>query len=185
VSCERSCASKTPGSFVSVRSGWSPAPPGGTDVGDLSPEALLAGDTVSGRSGNLVFAAVPVTLTPEERAQLKLGGGQIAIVLTRKWVTWDRAGATSSSPEGWRCSLPRSSPGNLSRRLSRPLVEAMEATARIAAGNLDSRVPQRPTTMPESASLARSINEMAQALKTGAAGNVISSCRSRTTCGRH
>ena len=53
----------------------------------------------------------------------------------------------------------------LSRRMSRPLVEARDATARIAAGDLQSRVPQRDHDYSESSSLARSINEMAQSLE--------------------
>jgi two-component system sensor histidine kinase BaeS len=133
---------------------------------ELNPQALLAGDTVSGRNGNLVFAAAPITLTPLERAQLKLGG-QIAVVLTRdvgdvgpSWGYFLASGGVAllvAALVAWQ----------LSRRLSRPLVEAMEATARIAAGNLDSQVPQRAHDYAESVSLARSINEMAQALKDG------------------
>jgi signal transduction histidine kinase len=53
----------------------------------------------------------------------------------------------------------------LSRRMSRPLVEARDATARIAAGDLESRVPLRDHDYSESTSLARSINEMAQSLE--------------------
>ncbi len=43
----------------------------------------------------------------------------------------------------------------------------MEATARIAAGDLDSQVPVRANDYAESMSLGRSINEMAQTLKDG------------------
>ena len=57
----------------------------------------------------------------------------------------------------------------MSRRMARPLVEAMEATGRIAAGELDSRVPVRPGDYPEFASLAGSINGMAQSLQDGRA----------------
>ena len=53
--------------------------------------------------------------------------------------------------------------------MARPLVEAMEATGRIAAGDLDSRVPVRPGDYPEFASLAGSINGMAQSLQDGRA----------------
>jgi two-component system sensor histidine kinase BaeS len=49
--------------------------------------------------------------------------------------------------------------------MSRPLVEARDATARIAAGDLQSRVPVRDHDYSESTSLAHSINEMAQSLE--------------------
>ncbi len=51
--------------------------------------------------------------------------------------------------------------------MARPLVEAMEATGRIASGELDSRVPVRRSDYPEFASLAGSINDMAQSLEDG------------------
>ena len=57
----------------------------------------------------------------------------------------------------------------MSRRMARPLVEAMVATGRIASGDLDSRVPIRRGDYPEFASLAGSINGMAQSLQDGRA----------------
>src|SRR5271167_2252813 len=44
----------------------SPLPSGLTSA-DLDPQSLLAGDTVSGRVGGLVYAATPVNLSPTER----------------------------------------------------------------------------------------------------------------------
>jgi two-component system sensor histidine kinase BaeS len=140
--------------------------PSGLASAELNPQSLLAGDTVSGRDGNLVFAAAPLTLTPLERAQLKLGG-QIAVVLTRDVGDVGPSWGYFLVSGGIALLIAALVAWQLSRRLSRPLVEAMEATARIAAGNLDSRVPQRAYDYAESASLARSINEMAQALEDG------------------
>ena len=57
----------------------------------------------------------------------------------------------------------------MSRRMARPLVEAMEATEEIASGDLASRVPVRRGDYPEFASLAGSINDMAQRLEDGRA----------------
>jgi two-component system sensor histidine kinase BaeS len=140
-------------------------PPGLTS-GDLDPKSLLAGNTVSGRDGNLVFAAAPISLTPRERAELRLEG-QIAVVLTRQvgnvgpsWGYFFVSGVIAlviAAVVAWQ----------LSRRMARPLVEATEATARIAAGDLQSRVPRRDNDFSESSSLARSINEMAQRLEDG------------------
>jgi two-component system sensor histidine kinase BaeS len=53
----------------------------------------------------------------------------------------------------------------MSRRMARPLVEAMEVTGRIASGEPASRVPVRRSDYPEFASLAGSINDMAQSLE--------------------
>ncbi|MGO8863739.1 MAG: sensor histidine kinase [Acidimicrobiales bacterium] len=143
-----------------------PALPAGLTAADLDPQSLLAGDSVSGRVGDLAFAAVPVALSPAERTRLKLAG-QIAILLTREvggvgpsWVYFLISGAAAlliAALIAWQ----------LSRRMSRPMVEAMEATARIASGDLRSRVPQHDNDYAESISLARSINEMAQSLEDG------------------
>jgi len=143
----------------------SPLPPGLTSA-DLDPQALLSGDTVSGRDGNLVFAAAPVTLTPEERTQLKLGG-QLAIVLTREVGDLGPSWGYFLASGGVALLIAALVAWQLSRRLARPLVEAMEATARIAAGDLESEVPVRAHDYAESTSLGRSINEMAQTLKEG------------------
>jgi signal transduction histidine kinase len=143
----------------------SPLPPGLTSK-DLDPKALLAGVTVSGRHGNLVYAAAPVSLTARARSELRLQG-QIAVVLTRQvgdvgpsWFYFFISGVIAlviAALVTWQ----------LSRRMARPLIEATEATARIAAGDLQSRVPRRESDFSEFSSLARSINEMAQSLEDG------------------
>lgn len=131
---------------------------------DLEPEQLLAGETVSGRQGNLVFAAAPVPLNVRERVRLRLAG-VLAIVLTREvgdlgpsWTYFFLAGGVALLLAGvvaWQ----------MSRRIARPLVEAVSVTERIAAGDLHSRVPVRPGDYSELSSLARSINTMAQSLE--------------------
>jgi signal transduction histidine kinase len=52
----------------------------------------------------------------------------------------------------------------LGRRFVRPLLAAQEVTGRIAAGDLDARVPEPPHTDPELAALTRSVNDMADSL---------------------
>ncbi len=154
--------------FVRVSAGGvvtSPLPPGLTSE-DLDPQALLSGETVSGRDGNLVFAAAPVTLTVRERAQLRLGG-QIAIVLTREVGDLGPSWGYFLISGGVALLIAALVAWQLSRRIARPLAEAVEATARIAAGDLDSHVPVRAHDYAESMSLGRSINEMAQTLKEG------------------
>jgi signal transduction histidine kinase len=143
-----------------------PPPPGLTKA-DLDPAQLQAGDTVSGGSGDLVFAAAPVTLTVRSRERLNLGGGQVDIVLTREvgdlgpsWGYFIVAGGATlliAALVAWQ----------MSRRMSRPLIEAMQVTGQIAAGDLNSRVPVRRGDYPEFSSLAQSINTMAQSLADG------------------
>ena len=48
----------------------------------------------------------------------------------------------------------------LARRFTRPLVDAVTATRRIASGDLDATVPKTPHEVPELAQLADSINAM-------------------------
>ena len=133
---------------------------------DLDVTALQSGQTVSGSSGNLVFAAAPVTLSVAERVRLKVGG-TVAILLTRdvgdlgpSWTYFIIAGGAALAVAALVAS-------QMSRRMSRPLIEAMEATGRIASGDLDSRVPIRPRDYSEFTSLATSINGMAQSLQDG------------------
>ncbi len=144
------------------------APPPGISAADLEPSQLLSGDAVTGRNGNLVFAAAPVTLTNKERARLNVPGA-IAIVLSREvgdlgpsWLYFIAVGGVTlliAALVAWQ----------LSRRMTRPLVEATEVTGQIAGGDLESRVPLREGDFSEFSSLGRSINVMAQNLADGRA----------------
>ena len=96
-------------------------------------------------------------------------GGTLAILLTRdvsglgpSWGYFIVAGGAAllvAALVAWQ----------MSRRMARPLVEAMQVTGRIASGELASRVPVRRGDYPEFASLAGSINDMAQSLEDGRA----------------
>jgi signal transduction histidine kinase len=140
--------------------------PAGLAAADLNPAALLSGDTVSGRHGDLVYAAAPLTLTPRLRLKLHLHG-QVAILLTRQvgnvgpsWTYFLVVGGITllvAALVAWQ----------MSRRMARPLLEATEVTGRIAAGHLESRVPLREGDYTEFSSLGRSINVMAQNLADG------------------
>jgi two-component system sensor histidine kinase BaeS len=134
--------------------------------------AVQSGQTVSGRSGNLVYAVAPVSLTEAERQRLSERlrlGGTFAVLLTRdvsglgpSWGYFIVAGGAAllvAALVAWQ----------MSRRMARPLVEAMEVTGRIASGELESRVPVRRSDYPEFMSLAGSINDMAQRLEDGRA----------------
>jgi len=138
--------------------------PDGLSAQDVDVAAVQSGQTTSGRTGNLVFAVAPVDLTEAERLRLQLGG-TFAIILTRdvgglgpSWGYFIVAGGAAllvAALVAWQ----------LSRRMARPLVEAMEVTGRIASGELAGRVPVRRSDYPEFTSLAGSINDMAQSLE--------------------
>jgi signal transduction histidine kinase len=152
-----------------------PLPEGLTDQ-DIDVAAVQAGQTTSGRKGNTVYAVAPVTLSESELTHLQdrrprhvAFEGTFAILLTRdvgdlgpSWGYFIIAGGAAllvAALVAWQ----------MSRRMARPLVEAMEATGRIASGDLASRVPVRRGDYPEFASLAGSINGMAQSLQDGRA----------------
>ncbi len=146
--------------------------PDGLTAEDIDVPALQAGQTLSGRTGNLVYAAAPVSLSAAERTRirrLRHFEGTLAILLTQdvgglgpSWGYFIVAGGAAlliAALVAWQ----------MSRRMARPLVEAMEATGRIASGELESRVPIRGSDYPEFSKLAGSINDMAQSLEDGRA----------------
>ena len=146
--------------------------PEGVTAQDIDVEAVQAGQATSGRMGNLVYAVAPVTLSAQAQRRIEARthvplGGTFAILLTRdvgglgpSWIYFIVAGGVAlavAAVVAWQ----------MSRRLSRPLVEAVDVTGRIAAGDLQSRLPDRRGDYPESVALAGSINELAQSLQDG------------------
>jgi signal transduction histidine kinase len=137
---------------------------------DIDVAAVQSGQTTSGRVGNTVYAVAPFTLSRGERLKLKIGPqGTFAVLLTRdvgdlgpSWGYFIIAGAAAlvvAALVAWQ----------MSRRMARPLVDAMQVTGRIASGELESRVPVRKHDYPEFTSLAGSVNDMAQSLEDGRA----------------
>ncbi len=138
---------------------------------EIDVAAVQNGQTVSGRSGSLVYAVSPVTLSQKEIDNLAKRDrgitfeGTFAVLLTRNvgnlgpsWGYFIIAGGAAlviAAMIAWQ----------MSRRMARPLVEATQATGRIASGNLESRIPIHKRDYPEFASLAGSINDMAQSLE--------------------
>jgi signal transduction histidine kinase len=140
--------------------------PAGVTAADLTAAKLLDGQTISGRNGSLVYAAAPVRLSLKERHRLRVAG-QLVVLLTRQvgnlgpsWGYFIVAGGAAllvAALVAWQ----------MSRRMSRPLVEAMRTTSQIASGDLAGRVVVRQQDYPEFSSLAASINAMAQSLADG------------------
>ena len=106
-----------------IRSGLNPI--------ELRPTALLAGNTVSGWQGSLAFAAVPIKLNA---AVAPPSGDVTAVLLTRRvgslvpsWIFLLLVG-------GITLVVAAIVATQLSRRITRPLVEASVTTSRIAGG---------------------------------------------------
>jgi two-component system, OmpR family, sensor kinase len=130
--------------------------PAGLAVGDLDVGRLRQGRVVTGTRGDLAFAAAPA-----ERDD-----NLMAVVLTRRV---DSA-ATPVGPWFFVLVLltalaAAAVAASLGRRLTQPLRHAQVATGRIAGGDLSARVPENPRDGEELATLARSINAMAESLE--------------------
>jgi signal transduction histidine kinase len=140
--------------------------PDGVSPADLDLRALRSGQSVSGNHGSLVYAAAPahVTARPRTAAPEEI---LAVVVITRK------ADPQLRPATGWfliaalvTLALGVLIAWLLGRRLARPLREAEEATRRIAAGDLSTRLPVPPGPPgDELDSLRRSINAMAEELE--------------------
>jgi two-component system sensor histidine kinase BaeS len=137
--------------------------PEGIDFVDLRENALRSGERVSGLKGSLAYAAVGVQ--PPLAQRTIRPGRFIAVVLTRRVDTGVDRGA------GWlllsslvALIVAAVVADRVGRRITAPLLAAETATRRIADGDLDARVHPPANADPELASLATSINGMAEAL---------------------
>jgi two-component system sensor histidine kinase BaeS len=137
--------------------------PSGLTAGNLHPNVVSEGVSTSGTKGNLVYAAVPVPLTAAERNR-GLTEPHEAVVLSRRvsnagpsWFYLVLVGAGTLAVAAVVAQ-------RLSRRVTRPLDDAVAATGRIAEGDLATQVPVAADDYPELASLTRSINAMAASL---------------------
>ncbi|MGI8776343.1 MAG: sensor histidine kinase [Acidimicrobiales bacterium] len=132
--------------------------PKGVTGRDLDVDRLRRGATVSGAHGALLYAAAPAGPAPASPAALlvvvvtrRLGGSRgMGPIIVVSLVTLAVAGAIAAS---------------LGRRLIRPLRAAQQATRRIAAGDLATRVPVNPADGDDLTTLAESINTMAASLE--------------------
>lgn len=131
--------------------------PPGVSPSDLPPTSLIEGQTLSGRHASIIWASASSPLAR---------GGALAVVITR---SSDRP----RPPLGWflvsgglALAVGAAVAWGLSGDLTRPLRRAHDATRRIAAGDLTSRLPDPSATdRTEVADLTRSINDMAAALE--------------------
>jgi signal transduction histidine kinase len=131
------------------------APPAGVDVADLDLARLRRGTTITGSHGSLSFAAAPA----QRRNAL------VVVVLTRRIGGGRGVGPMILLVGLVTLAIAAAVAADLGRRLTRPLRQAQQATRRIAAGDLATRVPVHSGDGGELAGLAESINAMAAALE--------------------
>lgn len=135
--------------------------PQGLTAADLDTEALRAGQTVTGGTRSLLFAAVPI----HNNAQAAKPRARRSVVvfteppgrLGPSWVYFLLVAAGT-------LLVGAVVAARLASRAARPLRDAVAASRKIAAGDLDARVPVDRRDYPEVKSLAESINSMAAAL---------------------
>lgn len=133
--------------------------PEGLSLADLDTAALVADGVSSGRVGDRVWAAA--TFAPQDRP-----APAVVVVVTG-------SPAAPLGPAGrWFLLAALLTLATvvvvavrLSRGLARPLIEATEATRRIAGGDLSARLSEpSPSRHDEAAELARAVNAMAEGL---------------------
>ena len=130
--------------------------PAGITPSDVDTDLLTPGTTLSGRAGDLTWAAASTE---------GVRGSTVSIVITR-------SAEPPRAPIGWfliggglALAVGAAVAVGLSDTLTRPLRNAQAATVRIAGGDLDTRLPDpAPGDHDEVADLTRSINAMASGL---------------------
>ena len=131
--------------------------PEGVTLSDVDTAALLAGATVSGREGRLVYAAA--TIERGDNTTVVVLSDRIAIALGGSVVWFVVAGAAV-------LTLAVVAATRLSRTMTEPLRQVEVASRQIAGGDLSARVPEPPPeARDEVADLSRSINAMAGTLE--------------------
>jgi two-component system, OmpR family, sensor kinase len=136
------------------------APPAGFTLDLLRIPDLQAGATVSGHRGNVVFAAAPSRLTTTQGVPFT----QVVLLSRTPASGLRQVGGWFLIAAAISLAAAVIAGDRLSRRISRPLEEAETVTRRIAGGDLDAQVADPGDGVPELASLARSINTMAETL---------------------
>lgn len=125
--------------------------------------AVLAAGGRDGWQGSLAYAAVPVTAVTRLTVRLP-AGDRLVVVLTETVGTLAPGWLYLFVVGGITLVAAAVVAAWLARRISRPLAEVSEATARLAAGDLSARVPERGSTMAELDRLTASVNAMAAGL---------------------
>jgi len=137
-----------------------PAPtdrlPRGMKTADLHLALLGRGQTVSGFDGTVAYGIVPFT---------SVRGPTFAVAVTQPASKGGAAGLYLLLSGLVALLVAAAAAEALARRITRPLLDAEDATRKIADGDLSVRVPPAQHGSDELASLAESINAMAANLE--------------------
>ena len=139
--------------------------PEGVRPEDVDVAALQRGEVVGGTRGRRLFAAAPATITRRGPLGRQPRDALAVVVLTRSADSGlGRSAGYLLLATGLAVAVAAVVGDQLGRRLAAPLLATGEATRRIAAGDLEARVPVAPGQPPELARLADDVNRMAAAL---------------------
>ncbi len=157
------------GQVFDIDTPFQPPPlPSGLTQADIQPAMLLAGQTVSGRKGAILYAAAPfrsdVVVGSGLRARLVPNLTAVVILTARPPTGLRQAGPWFLLASIITLAAAALVADRLGRRITRPLEAAEAVTRRIASGDLSAQVPVGPKADAETASLAHSINSMAESL---------------------
>jgi len=136
-----------------------PELPAGLAISDLQIDRLADGSTHTGVAGSTAFVARPFD---------RIGDSVPVLVLTRKVDTkpLGQAGSFLVGTGALALLVAALVSAWLARRLTRPIAAVQATTERIAAGDMSARVGEVTGPNDELASLARSIDTMADELET-------------------
>ncbi len=129
----------------------------------LDAAALEAGDTVAGNVGRVVFVAQPLRLAPGRRLSLDDGvpaGDAAVLVVTRHVPSVVNGFGYFVLVAGVVLVAGIAVAAVLARRISAPIVRAVDATRQIAGGNLAATVAVDAGDHTELAALAEAINTL-------------------------
>jgi len=133
----------------------------------MSVDALRAGETVAGNVGHVVFVAQPLDLSLAQRHALGDGlavSDVRVLVVTRHVANPVNGVAYFVLVAGVVLLAGVVVAAFLARRISAPIVRAVDATREMAGGNLDATIPVRPGEYPELKELADAINTLGENL---------------------
>ncbi len=136
-----------------------PTLPHGLTAGDFDAARLAEGAVQSGVQGTTAFVAQPLAA---------VGGRTPVLVLTQQVETrpLGRAGGYFLATGAFALFVATVAAAIFARRLTRPIAAMQTTAGRIAAGDLSARVDLAPMPADELASLARSIDAMAEELES-------------------
>ena len=129
--------------------------------------ALQSGDTVVGNVGHVVFVAQPLGLSVRQRLALADGlpTSDVPLLVVTRGVANPVNGVDYFVlVAGVVLIAGVAVAAVLARRISAPIVRAVQATRQIADGNLEATVPVNRREYPELAELAEAINTMGENL---------------------